>query len=58
MSTNGSGSKAVKVNFSDEDTLFTLWFHLINFCFSRAYIYKMTKTQSRKKNWRIYAQRE
>lgn len=37
---NGSSSRKVEVNFSDEDALFTLLFHLINYYFLRASIYR------------------
>lgn len=32
MSIDGSGSREMRANSSDEDALFTLWFHLINLC--------------------------
>lgn len=33
-------SKRVKVNFSDEDALFSFWFYLINLCLSEIDICK------------------
>lgn len=34
MLIDGNSSRGVEVNFSNKNTIFTLWFHSINFCFS------------------------
>lgn len=40
MSIDGNNNKEVEANFSNEDVFFTLWFHLINPCFTRVGVCK------------------